>query len=105
MTPKRKKIIKIRVSDIELEMLRNRCTDIYLAKWMREVCLNERKVKKRRKSQTDPDLLFQLSAIGNNLNQIARVVNSEKWKPIDRIAVCVQLQKIETSISRLLRTD
>lgn len=33
--------------------------------------------KLRRYSRTDPDLLLQISRIGNNLNELARAVNTE----------------------------
>ncbi len=101
MTPKRKQTIKIRVTEGELRSLREKCDDQQLAKWMREKCLAQESIKKRRTSKVDPDLLRQLVAIGNNLNQIARVVNRDQWVPVDRIAVCVQLAAIEEQLEKI----
>ena len=81
--------------------MQEKCDDQQLAKWMREKCLAQESMKKRRTSKVDPDLLRQLVAIGNNLNQIARVVNRDQWVPVDRIAVCVQLAAIEKQLEKI----
>jgi len=52
-------------------------------------------------SGTDPALMRDLAAIGNNLNQIARVANSAALAgtPIDCIRILASLKAIEQRIS------
>jgi|TARA_B100000929_G_C15316637_1_gene355748 hypothetical protein len=102
--PKREKIIKIRVSAEEHETLKWRCPKAQLAEWMREQCLNPdgdwvRQTKGP--EPADPALLRQLAGIGNNLNQIARRVNSGEWGPVDRVAVIAALSAVERELSEL----
>jgi Bacterial mobilisation protein (MobC) len=73
---KRAKSIKIRVSEVELAAIRERCDRPMLADWLRDLALGES--KRRPVPKADPELLRQLAAIGNNLNQLARWVNSTK---------------------------
>ena len=74
--PKRAKSIKIRVSEDELSAMRERCDRPQLADWLRDLALGES--KRRPVPKADSELLRQLAAIGNNLNQLARWVNSTK---------------------------
>jgi hypothetical protein len=48
-------------------------------------------------------LLRQLAGIGNNLNQIARIINqqSKTDAPLDRVAVITALSGIERELQRL----
>jgi hypothetical protein len=73
---KRAKSIKIRVSEVELAAMRERCDRPMLADWLRDLALGES--KRRPVPKADPELLRQLAAIGNNLNQLARWVNANK---------------------------
>lgn len=103
---KRTKSIKVRVSEEELEQLRVNSTRSELARWMREHCLaNDLKPKKSKVvSEVSPDLLRALSGIGNNLNQIARRVNSGEWGALDKVQVLTALAAVERSL-RSLRDD
>jgi len=100
---KREKVIKIRVSPEELETLRQRCPKARLAEWMREMCLHGGGGVKRSGSAPpiDPALLRQLAGIGNNLNQIARRVNSGEWGPVDRVQIIAALAGIERELGEL----
>lgn len=69
---KRKKEIKIRLTDAEFEELQSRRTK-NLAGWMRDLALGSVPIR-----QADPTLVRQVAKIGNNLNQIARYVNTER---------------------------
>ena len=64
---------------------------------MRETCLSEKRTKQSKVIEVDPKLLRQLAGIGNNLNQIARLVNqqSKTSSAIDRIAIITALSGIE----------
>ena len=100
---KRQKEIKIRLTDEEHQALLDRCTTPSLASWMRESCLNEKRTKQSKVIEVDPKLLRQLAGIGNNLNQIARLVNQESKanSVIDRIAIITALSGIERELQRL----
>lgn len=69
---KRKKEIKIRLTEAEFEALQSRRTK-NLAGWMRDLALGAVPIR-----QADPKLVRQVAKIGNNLNQIARYVNTER---------------------------
>ncbi|MBE0401918.1 MobC family plasmid mobilization relaxosome protein [Halomonas sp. FME1] len=102
--PKREKIIKVRVSAEEHETLKWRCPKAQLAEWMREQCLNpdgDWVRQSKGPDPVDPALLRQLAGIGNNINQIARRVNSGEWGAVDRVAVIAALSAVERELSEL----
>lgn len=70
---------------------------------MRETCLGEKQTKQSKVIEVDPKLLRQLAGIGNNLNQIARLVNqhSKQDSVLDRIAIITALSSIERELQRL----
>lgn len=102
---KREKIIKIRVSAKEFETLKWRSTKPQLAEWMRETCLNDGQGDLVDMMQgpdpVDPALLRQLAGIGNNLNQLARRVNTGDWGASDRVQVVAALNAIERELAAL----
>lgn len=103
--PKREKIIKVRVSPEEFATLQMHCTRTELARWMRESCLNPGQADLVRDLRVtpaaDPQLLRQLASIGNNLNQIARKVNTNEWAALDRVHVVGALAGIERELAQL----
>lgn len=102
--PKRDKIIKVRVSAEEHETLKWRCPKARLAEWMREQCLNpdgDWVRQSKGPEPVDPALLRQLAGIGNNLNQIARRVNSGEWGPVDRVAILAALSAVERELAEV----
>lgn len=103
MSVTRTKIIKIRATDDEYAELVARSTKPKLAEWMRDTCLGAdiRSTKSARMPRIDPVLLRQLSGLGNNLNQIARAINSHEWKAIDRIQIVATLTTIQRELARL----
>ena len=96
---KRTKIIKIRVNDSEYFELVQRRLKPRLAEWMREHCLGTKVPRAKTVPKIDPALLRQLAAIGNNVNQIARVLNSKDWKPVERIQLFSLLSSIQRDLS------
>lgn len=102
MTEKREKIIKVRVTAEEHEQLKFNSTKAQLAEWMRESCLNPGQVDlvsaAEGPSAVDPELLRQLSGIGNNLNQIARQVNTKAWGPSDTAQIISALMAVEAQL-------
>lgn len=105
MDEKREKIIKIRVSPEELETLKFNSTKVQLAEWMRETCLNPGQVDLVRDlvqpEPVDPALLRALAGIGNNMNQIARRINTGEWDFLDVVKIVAALGAIERELSEL----
>jgi hypothetical protein len=101
---KRTKEIKIRLTPEEHEALLKRCTRPSLATWMRETCLEEKKTKQSKVIEVDSRLLRQLAGIGNNLNQIAKLMNihhNSSDSRLDTITVLSALVSIERELQRL----
>lgn len=88
---KRERMLTIRVTDDEHARLLERCEGKQLAVWMRRVCLGEPVARSGKMPTLAPPLLRQLAAIGNNLNQTARKVNSGQWSSGDRVQVVAAL--------------
>lgn len=59
-----------------------------------------KKVPQRKYSRVDPDLLFELNAIGNNINQISTRINMGQ-----KFDVLVQLVAIEEQLTRVLNAN
>ena len=103
---KRLRSIKIRVSDAELERLRELCPKAQLAEWMREQCLGVVQPQRRTPAPTvDPALLRQLAGMGNNLNQIARKINAG-GKPTGELAATLaavrrSAERIDAAVDEL----
>ena len=104
MKEHREKIIKMRVNDSEYRELLVRSRKPRLAEWMREYCLGAHVPRANSFPRIDPNLLRQLAGLGNNLNQIARAINSQDWKPVDRVQVVAALASIERELV-FLKTD
>lgn len=101
MTENRNKIIKIRVNESEYKDLLQRSNKPRLAEWIRNYCLGARVPKANKIPPIDPMLLRQLAGLGNNLNQIARAINSEEWKPIDRVQIISALTGIQQELANI----
>lgn len=74
----RKKVIKVRVTEDELAQLNDKKSQSQLAAWMRDYCLNDtshRVVNVR----VSTELARELARISNNMNQIARALNSHRF--------------------------
>ncbi len=97
---KRERMLTIRVTDDEHARLLERCEGKQLAVWMRRVCPGGAPGPETRHPR-HPPLLRQLAAIGNNLNQTARKVNSGQWSSGDRVQVVAALMAIGDELRRL----
>ena len=102
---KRQKSIKIWLHTEEFERLNLLKTKSQRATWMREFCLNADKEMPAKKSKPLPKidlkLLRQFAGVGNNLNQIARHVNSQIWGANDSYHIILTLKKIESELSAI----
>ena len=84
---KRTKVYKVRLSEAELETLKE-ANVLNIARFLRESALNNSHKKEQKQVYTklDKDFLLELSRIGNNINQIARGINQDLAKggePLD----------------------
>lgn len=105
---KRDRFIKIRVNENEYQTLVEKKEIPELTTWIRETMLNISEADlakltkpKKIKYNFPSDVVRQLAGVGNNLNQIARHLNTRKGEEIDLIEVMVQLQKTENALNIL----
>ncbi|TRQ92281.1 plasmid mobilization relaxosome protein MobC, partial [Salmonella enterica subsp. enterica serovar Panama] len=89
------------VEDDEEARVLERWGGRHLAGWWRRVCLGEPVARSGKQPTLEPPLLRQLAAIGNNLNQTARKVNSGQWSSGDRVQVVAALMAIGDELRRL----
>lgn len=102
MTEKRTKMLTLWVTPEEHARLVARCDSPRLATWMRAVCLDEKPARASKPLPTlAPELLRQLAGMGNNLNQIARRLNSGEWSAHDRVQVVAALLTLERELQLL----
>lgn len=105
-TDKRTKEIKIRLTDEEHQQLQGFAGGQQLASWLRELGLSGGVSGQRKRPPVPvptvaPELLRQVVAIGNNLNQIARRLNSAEWGPMDKLQVLAALAAISRDLEVL----
>ena len=103
----RNKSIKIRVTEAEKAKLRKRSKCDALAEWMRDHCLGAEIVpqvtppksrKHREPPSVAPELLRELAQLGNNLNQLARRVNSGEFNASDAVVLTSLLNGIAADL-------
>jgi len=94
----RRNSIKIRVTADELAKLHSLKVGGELATWMRETCLGVAP-KRRKVADASPELLRALAQIGNNLNQIAKRVNT--LSPLEAVSAVVELERIANALENL----
>ena len=97
----RNKEIKIRLTDAEHRRLSELSCGKPLAPWLRNLGLGEREFDFSEPAKADPDLLRHLSAIGNNVNQIARAMNNQSFDASQKIVFLYELEQIETHLRSL----
>lgn len=100
---KRTKEIKIRLTETEHQRLLDRCDRTHLAEWLRQLGLGEHISRKRRVPEVAPELLRQVSGIGNNLNQIARRLN--QTDSLTRASLLVVLTSLDRQLGDLLEQN
>lgn len=99
--PKRNKAIKIRLFESELSELNLLKVGNELATWMRETCLNKKSKRRNAPIDVDPLLLRQLSAVGNNVNQLARLANANGMSAIDSVEIISVLHDIKAELEAI----
>ena len=103
---KRTNAIKIRLTDDELKLLNEKKTRAELARWIRETCLNENSGKKETIKYTfDPEITRILSGVANNLNQVARILNTAnltgELNKVDLSFVFTQLNAVQKVLEEI----
>lgn len=100
---KRTKEIKIRLTEQEHQALLDRKKG-ELAVWIRNTCLEQDIPKPKEVRTADPELLRQLARIGGNLNQLARVTNTEQARGdiINLLRLTAELATIREQLNELL---
>ena len=103
---KRTKEIKIRLTETEHQRLLDRCDRTHLAEWLRQLGLGEHTSRKRGVPEVAPELLRQVSGIGNNLNQIARRLNqTDPLTPAERVSLFAILNSLDRQLGDLLEQN
>jgi hypothetical protein len=103
---KREREIKIRLSQDEHNKLVSLSGDLPLAEWLREtgltgVAVPSRASRKPPPPPVNPALLRELTAQGQNLNQISRQLNSVDIATVDHIRLQALLVAIERELSAI----
>lgn len=103
---KKNKRIEIRISESELEVLKEKAelSGLNSSDYLRQLAITG-KVKRYKK--TDPvkaELVREMAKIGNNLNQISRWCNTHKSNAAAE-EVLIALASIEKEIRRVLDVD
>lgn len=106
MTQKQYRIkeIKIRLTEQEHQLLQSKKTGLELATWIRATCLGVQTRQKNTKG-SDPALVRQLAKIGANLNQLAKIANTEQAKGdiINLLRLTGELAIIREQLNELLK--
>ncbi|VXB25560.1 putative Mobilization protein MbeC [Enhydrobacter sp. 8BJ] len=100
----RSKRLNIRFSEAEFEKVQAKAQGINLARYARAV-LTEGEPPKRQKDypKIDPQLMQQLVAMGNNLNQLVRYTHTQAGagQTIDFINLALSLDQLRHSLDML----
>lgn len=81
--------ITVRLSESEHEQLKRKASG-QVAVWLRELALDQQDKKPQKMPVADPELVRHMARIGNNINQIAKVLNTDTSK-IESLALLSQL--------------
>lgn len=105
----RTNIVKVRLTDSELNLIKEKNPHASLSRFMREATLNAarptEKIEqpKQKYSKTERETLIELSRIGTNVNQIARAINVDvkNLNDIDKTKLLILLLDIEKQLKEL----
>lgn len=100
---KRPNRVEIQLSDCELNKIKSINSNIPLARLIRETCLHESETVRKVVRTADPQLIAQIAAIGNLLNQATKIANHQKksGKPIDTARLLLAIKSVEKSLSEV----
>lgn len=102
----RNKVYKVRMSDTELQKLRDGNVE-NIARFLRESAMAAvgGREQKHVYTKLDREFLLELSRIGNNINQVAKALNTDiaKGKPFDAVRLFHLLIAINENLEALRR--
>lgn len=100
----REKSYKVRMSVAEVEILKE-ANVLNIAKFLRDSALNAVSEKEQKSfySKVDRDFVLELSRIGNNINQIAKAINTDlaKREPMDAVRLLHLLIAVNENLEQL----
>ena len=100
----RNKVYKVRMSDTELQKLRDGNVE-NIARFLRESAMAAVGGREQKQVYTklDRELLLELSRIGNNINQVAKALNTDiaKGEPFDAVRLFYLLIAINENLEAL----
>ncbi|EPM4460536.1 plasmid mobilization protein, partial [Vibrio parahaemolyticus] len=102
--PKRNELIQIRVTEEEKEKIQSNSNG-NTSTWLRSFGLGNVQQKSVQVKQ-DPALISEVKFIGNNLNQIAREINSirKSGEEINLISIQARLASIDESLMKITKS-
>ena len=105
--PARTKLIQVRVTEDEKQKIEANANG-NVSDWFRQFGLDPKSYHNRpryKEFKQDPELVRQVALAGNNLNQIARYINSRKKQGVDLDLVLLQAKLVETNelLSQLIK--
>ena len=109
----RTNIVKVRLTDSELNLIKEKNPHASVSRFMREATLNAARPTeqtpqpKQKYSKTERETLIALSRIGTNVNQIARAINVDvkNLNDIDKTKLLILLLDIEKQLKELRPDD
>lgn len=107
----RDKHIQIRLTADEVAQIKNRAGDLGSSTFLRQLGLGQKIEQPKSKPTTiihsaDPDLVRNVAWIGNNINQIAKHLNSGNKLDNDVLMAVVELQAtLDAELKRIMSHD
>jgi hypothetical protein len=102
----RELVLRVRCSgDERADWERKACAqELSLSKYVRHLLSNEPMQRRARPPEVDPMLLAAVGRAGNNLNQIARAMNTDRkaGRAIDLIAVRTLLMTLDRQLAEII---
>ncbi|HCG5474454.1 TPA: plasmid mobilization relaxosome protein MobC [Vibrio parahaemolyticus] len=101
--PKRNELIQIRVTEGEKEQIQSNSNG-NISSWLRSYGLGNVEQKSVQVKQ-DPSLIMEVKFIGNNINQIAREINSirKSGEEVNLISIQARLVSIDESLMKIIK--
>ena len=96
--------VRCTAAERDLWKAKARVLRVPLSRYLRDMLNDAPMAKRRAPPPVDARLLQQIAAAGNNLNQIARLVNltAKMMKPLGAISLQTELLIIERTLAELL---
>lgn len=107
----RKRYIQIRVTDDELKEIKERAGNVSTSTFLRQLALGQPIAQPPTPSREvvhkcDPDLIRQVNLIGNNINQIAKQLNSGDQLSNSVLIALLNLQtSLDETVQRVMKDD